>query len=100
MALKLKALPTGTLDELAALEAAEAAIEVTFVLPDGSKSSQTFKAGQPIEMLKVAVQTKHDIPYGEQKLTLNGKELPDPLSLNDVPEIVGKKAIEVKVSKR
>ena len=57
------------------------------MLPDGTEEECDFSMGQTIQMLKAHVETEYGIPMSVTQLSLEGKILIDPLSLNDFQEI-------------
>jgi len=58
-------------------------VKVTFEFPDGKKETQNFASEMPIASLKLALETKHSIPYATQEFYYQGKEMPDPMCLCD-----------------
>lgn len=82
--------PTGDL-KVDALDDAERAaagdtVPVVFTVPaNGESFRRTFVMGHTIAHLKAQIEDVKGWPYERIILTLNGKPLMDPLSLNDLP---------------
>lgn len=67
----------------------EEGILVVFDLPDGSQGESVFKLGQTVEFLKSFVESEYGILMQDQKIIFEGKEMMDPLSILDYPEVKG-----------
>jgi len=76
-------------------------IKITFELPDGKTTEEMkFRPDLTVGYLKIELERRHQIPYGNQELILNGNALADPLSLTDYPELkkaVGGPAVKILV---
>eukprot|EP00275_Glaucocystis_incrassata_P000568 EC119826.1.p1 GENE.EC119826.1~~EC119826.1.p1 ORF type:complete len:106 (+),score=10.86 EC119826.1:101-418(+) len=72
-------------------------IDVTFHLPDGSQPVHKFRVAQLVDFIKLVLQEKHGLKFASQVFLLNGTPMPDPLSLNDFPQIIGKPKIDIEV---
>lgn len=66
-------------------ELAGEVVLVVFQLPDGELLRRKYVMGHTIALLKANLEDIKHYPYDRIVLTLNGKTLIDPLSLNDLP---------------
>lgn len=67
---------------------------------DGKKAApESVPLGQTVEYLKGIVDRKHGIPFAAQRLVYKGKQLPDPMSLNDF-NIVANSEVVITVKQR
>ena len=59
-----------------------------------------FRRDLTVDYVKLQLQSKHRLPAAEQELLLDGKPMPDPLSLADFPTLAksGSGAVRVVVS--
>jgi len=76
-------------------KADDAEVNVTFELPNGVKDQIKFRRELTVGYLKVQLEKKHKIPYGNQEMVLNGQILADPMSLIDYEAI--KKASHITI---
>ena len=74
-------------------------VNVVFHLPRARSIEGQFGAGQTVQMLKAWLEKEHDVPYAGQTLVAqsSGNTMIDPLSLNDIPEVVSGEVFHVDV---
>jgi hypothetical protein len=74
-----------------------AKVELTFLLDNGTTYKKTATAGDTVAQVKKALSDVSGIPYVDLTLTLDGKTMMDPLSLNDLPAARGKQELQIHV---
>lgn len=67
-------------------------IPLILTLPNGEILTRTIKIGDTVQAIKRTLLVEHSLPYEKIELCIDGKPMMDPLSLNDFPLIVERKA--------
>lgn len=71
-------------------------IKITFSLPNGGVFEEIVKNGETVQEIKRRLYSADKIPSNSM-FFFNGQYMLDPLSLNDIPGVVGMSALHVEV---
>eukprot|EP00761_Pharyngomonas_kirbyi_P011956 gb/GECH01011982.1/.p1 GENE.gb/GECH01011982.1/~~gb/GECH01011982.1/.p1 ORF type:complete len:128 (+),score=41.04 gb/GECH01011982.1/:1-384(+) len=75
-------------------------VKFLFKLPDGETLEETFKMGHQVDFVKYTLCEKTGLGFENVKLDVQGEELADPLSLNDIGVISPDEVNTVNVTKK
>jgi hypothetical protein len=71
-------------------------IKITFTLPSGELFEEVVNTGETVQEIKRKLYSASKIPSNSMFL-LNGKDMLDPYSLNDIPGVVGNSSLQIEV---
>lgn len=71
-------------------------IRITFTLPTGELFEETVKNGETVQEIKRRLCSADKIPTNSL-FYFDGQKMLDPLSLNDIPGVVGRNALQIEV---
>lgn len=71
-------------------------VTITFTLPSGELFEETVKNGETVQEIKRRLCSADKIPNNSH-FYFDGKNMMDPLSLNDIPGVNGRSALQIEV---